>query len=108
MKRTWQLAVHATSLHAVSVTWLRNTGVGTVVTLVSLARSFFLFFFSFFLTRPEMKRPKSTEGDDREWKNRFSCSMAAFTKNKRDFTKKTRVSRVGMQAAINIVLRELF
>lgn len=55
-----------------------------------------------------MKRPKSTEGDDREWKNRFSCSMAAFTKNKRDFTKKTRVSRVGMQAAINIVLRELF
>lgn len=79
----------------------RNTGVGTVVTLVSLARSFFPFL-SFF------------GRDRRENRSVFfffqkeNRDVFARRKKQRWIWKKTRVSRVGMRAAINIVLRELF
>lgn len=79
----------------------RNTGVGTVVTLVSLARSFFPFL-SFF------------GRDRRENRSVFfffkkeNRDVLARRKKQRWIWKKTRVSRVGMRAAINIVLRELF
>lgn len=78
----------------------RNTGVGTVVTLVSLARSFFPFLSFFGRDRRENRSFFFFQKENRD--------VFARRKKQRWIWKKTRVSRVGMRAAINIVLRELF
>lgn len=78
----------------------RNTGVGTVVTLVSLARSFFPFLSFFARDRRENRSVFFFQKENRD--------VFARRKKQRWIWKKTRVSRVGMRAAINIVLRELF
>lgn len=101
MKRTWQLAVHATSLHAVSVTWLGEIQ-ASVRSLPSIPwRDHFFLFFLFSPGIEERIVPFF-------FFQKENRDVFARRKKQRWIWKKTRVSRVGMRAAINIVLRELF
>lgn len=92
MKRTWQLAVHATSLHAVSVTWLGEIQ-ASVRSLPSIPwrDHFFLFFlfspgieerivpFFFFFSEGKSGRTCKEEETkvDLEENARFACRYAS-------------------------------